>query len=95
MKLINNACECLIYASVRNSVLCSFRRILQKTKQNEAHGATLHKPQQAQGNIRDLQPAVSPLDPVRAFGHEMRDPGTALSCFDLVLPLRLHYPPGG
>lgn len=65
-----------------------------KPKQSEAHGAALRKPQQAQGNIRDLQPDGSLLDPVREFGPEMGDPGTALSCFDLVLPLRLHYPPG-
>lgn len=59
-----------------------------KTKENEARGAALRKPRQAQGNVRDLQPSGSPPDPVTAFGPEMRDPGTALSCFDLVLPLQ-------
>jgi len=72
-------------------ILCyaPFRGPCKKTKQNELRGAALHKPQQAQGNVRDLQPAGSPPDPVRAFRPKMRDPGTALSCFDLVLPLRL------
>lgn len=63
-------------------------------KQIEAQGTALHKHQQAQ-EVSETCSQLAPPDTSGVFGTETRAPGPSLSCFDLVLPLRLCSPPEG
>lgn len=63
-------------------------------KQIEAQGTALHEHQQAH-KVSETCSQLAPPGTSGMFGAETRVPGPSLSCFGLVLPLRLHCPPEG
>lgn len=100
--LINNAQECLIYAFARNSVLCSFQRILQEaekheTRQTAPHNPTAHVAPTAreQGGCSSMGTPKFTHHPMMLLPHraaqrllpaEMWGPGTAPSCLIWLCP---------